>query len=61
MAEETKAAAEAKQKYTVQAFLTDAAYRQYRDLLSVLLDKDILYSVEDVDKMLSAELKREVR
>lgn len=60
MAENLTQKESAEVRYTKAVIIEDSRFRVYTDLLSVILDDKKTYSVEEVDNLLDAELKREV-
>lgn len=60
MAENLTQKESAEVRYTKAVIIEDSRFRVYADLLSVILDDKKTYSVEEVDNLLDAELKREV-
>ncbi len=46
--------------YTAEAILRDNKYLKYIDLLMTLLDDKKTYTLSEVDRLLTAELKKEV-
>jgi hypothetical protein len=48
-------------KYTKDVILTAAQYKRYKDLLTVVLDDNKTYTLEEVDKALNKALTSKIK
>ena len=51
----------AEQQFDAYAIIASDKYRRYRDLLTCLLDEDVMYTVSDIDRILNQALKTPVK
>lgn len=49
------------QQFDAYAIIASEKYRRYRDLLTCLLDEDVMYTESDIDKILNQALKTPVK
>lgn len=49
------------QQFDAYAIIASDKYRRYRDLLTCLLDEDVMYTESDIDKILNQALKTPVK
>ena len=49
------------QQFDAYAIIASDKYRRYRDLLTCLLDEDVMYTVSDIDGILNQALKTPVK
>ena len=49
------------QQFDAYAIIASDKYRRYRDLLTCLLDEDVMYTVSDIDRILNQALKTPVK
>lgn len=47
-------------KYDAVEIIKSDTFKQYRDLLDVELEPDVLYSIDDVNRIINKALKRKV-
>lgn len=59
--ETVETAVTAEQQFDAYAIIASDKYRQYRDLLTCLLDEDALYTHSDIDRILNQALKTPVK
>ena len=49
------------QQFDAYAIIASDKYRRYRDLLTCLLDEDVMYTESDIDRILNQALKTPVK
>lgn len=49
------------QQFDAYAIIASDKYRRYRDLLTCLLDEDVMYTESDIDKILNQALNTPVK
>lgn len=49
------------QQFDAYAIIASDKYRRYRDLLTCLLDEDVMYTESDIDRILNQALKMPVK
>lgn len=47
-------------KHTKESIMSSSKYADYKDVINILLDKDMEHSTDEVDKMIDEFLKGEV-
>lgn len=61
MADEIQAPVEVEQQFDAYTIIASDKYKRYRDLLSCLLEDDVMYTHSDIDKILNQALKTPVK
>lgn len=61
MADEIQAPVEVEQQFDAYTIIASDKYKRYRDLLSCLLEEDVMYTHSDIDKILNQALKTPVK
>lgn len=61
MADEIQAPVEVEQQFDAYTIIASDKYKRYRDLLSCLLEEDVMYTHSDIDKILNQALNQLVK
>lgn len=48
-------------QYTKTSLITSKRYIRYRDLLKILLDEELVYTLDEVDQIIDDYLNKEVK